>query len=149
MVSSGTGFGLNNIAYYHSLNKCPLTTVPKQNTQANAAHQREKQKQRIVSPEEAVSLAEDPTYSDRETIDSLDADIRAHATVLDLGKNSLKYINITEKKCTTEHWCVLTPSDAQFQPHLTNKTALPAVSSLKRSLDPDLLPDWESQEVSE
>ena len=52
-----------------------------------------------------------------------------------------------EKKHTPEHWRVLTPSDAQ--PHLTNETALPAVSSLKRSLDLDLLPDWESQEVSE
>ena len=134
---------------YHSLNKCPLTTMPKQNTRANAAHQREKQKQGIVSLEEAVSLAEDSTYSGRETIDSLDADIGAHAAVLDLSKNTLKYINITEKKCATEHWCVLTPSDTQFQPHLTNETALPVVSSLKRSLDPDLLPDWESQEVSE
>lgn len=123
--------------------------MPKRNTRANAAHQREKQKQGIVSLEEAVSLAEDPTYSDRETIDSLDADIGARAAVLDLSKNTLKYINITEKKCAPEHWRVLTPSDAQFQPHLTNETALPAVSSLKRSLDLDLLPDWESQEVSE
>ena len=80
----------------------------------------------------------------------LDADIRVHAAILDLSKNTLKYINNTSiswKKCTPEHWHVLTPSDTQ--PHLTNKTALPAVSSLKRSLDPDLLPDRESQEVSE
>ena len=96
-----------------------------------------------------MSLAEDPTYLDRETIDSLDTDIGAHTAILDLSKNTLKYINITEKKCATEHWRVLTPSNTQFQPHLTNKTSLPAVSSLKRSLDPDLLPDWESQEVSE
>ena len=123
--------------------------MPKRNTRANAAHQREKQKQGIVSLEEAVSLAEDPTYSDRETIDSLDADIGARAAVLDLSKYTLKYINITEKKCAPKHWRVLTPSDAQFQPHLTNETALLAVSSLKRSLDLDLLPDWESQEVSE
>ena len=80
---------------------------------------------------------------------SLDADIGACATILDLSKNTLKYINIIEKMCAPEHWHVLTPSDTQFQPHLTNKTALPAVSSLKRSLDLDLLPDWESQEVSE
>ena len=123
--------------------------MPKQNTQANAAHQREKQKHGIICQEEAASLAEDPAYSDTETIDSLDADVGVCAAVLDLSKNTLKYINITEKKCAPEHWRVLTPSDTQFQPHLTNETALPAVSSLKRSLDPNLLPDWESQEVSE
>jgi hypothetical protein len=126
--------------------------MPKRNPQENAAHQREKQKQGIISLEEAASLVEDPTYLDTETIDSFDTDIGARAAVLDLSKNTLKSINITEKKRAPEHWCVLTPSNTQFQPHLTNdtlKTALPAVSSLKRSLNPDLLPDWESQEVSE
>ena len=80
----------------------------------------------------------------------LDADIGARAAILDLSKNTLKYINNTSiswKKCAPEHWRVLTPSDTQ--PHLTNETALLTVSSMKRSLDLDLLPDWESQEVSE
>ena len=93
MVSSSTGFRWagtrNNIAYYHSLNKCPLTTMPKQNTQPNAVHQREKHKQGIISLEEAASLVKDPTYSDTETIDSFDADIiRACTAVLDLEKNT-------------------------------------------------------------
>ena len=126
--------------------------MPKRNLRGSAAHQREKQKQGVISLEEAALLVEDTTYLDTETIDSFDADVKACAAILDVSKNTLKSINITEKK---HDWRVLTPSDTQFQPHLTDdinntlNTALPAVSSLKRSLDPDLLPDWESQEVSE
>jgi hypothetical protein len=62
-----------------------------------------------------------------------------------ISAKTLRNPSISQRQCAPEHWHVLT----QFQPHLptnnTLKTALPAVSSF----NPDLLPDWESQEVCE
>ena len=65
---------------------------------------------------------EDPTYLDMETIDTFDADIGACTAIFDLSKNTSKSINIIEEKCAPEYWHVLTPSDTQLQPQLTNNT---------------------------
>lgn len=132
--------------------------MPKRNARGNAAHQREDRKQGIISPEEAKALSEDPTYTDTEAVDSFDADsdVKARAAVLNLSRNTLKYISIAKETRAPERWRILTPSDNQL--HVPNtiedapKTVLPvipAVSSTKTNTDPDLLPDWESQEVNE